>query len=170
MAENCHLSLFSNQGKMKEKVSPNHFSAWPQSTMRVQRKLPPSQWSRVQVCILQPPHSLTTQHNRAPQCKYCTVFKFAHTHTHTGAVPSLPEKPDQEAYCLHAGYLTLTLCCRESPEAPQQWQSKLRSKGSFFFECDTLISHQYQVTHSHITSVPGHTSQFLLWKDHLLVT
>jgi len=33
-----------------------------------------------------------------------------------------------------------------SPEAPQQWQSKLRSKGSFFFECDTLISHQYQVS------------------------
>ena len=27
VAENCHLSLFSNQGKMKEKVSPNHFSA-----------------------------------------------------------------------------------------------------------------------------------------------
>lgn len=27
-----------------------------------------------------------------------------------------------------------------------EWRSKLRSKGSFYFECDTLISHQYQVS------------------------
>jgi len=31
-----------------------------------------------------------------------------------------------------------------SPEL--HWQSKLRSRGSFYFECDTLISHQYQVS------------------------
>ena len=109
-------------------------SAWAQQATQARRRcqLVAIMWRRIPACIHLHHHSQTTQHNKAPQCEYFSYIPTCHPETIT------------LADYMRCDPSPMLHCCSASPEV-HHWQSKLRSKGSFYFECDTLISHQYQV-------------------------